>query len=66
VSDAKQKYVEQLEAMREKLQKLQAVLDALTGDGTVSDKVHWGHVGDLQHMNEVLDEALRINLRRVK
>jgi hypothetical protein len=66
MDEAKEKYVEQLEAMREKLQRLQGMLDDVTGDGTVSDEVHWGHVGDLRHMNEILDEALQLNLRRVE
>jgi hypothetical protein len=59
-------YTAQLNAALAKVQQLQVMLEALaTAEGDVSDRVHWGHVGDLQYLNEVLDEALQMNLKRV-
>jgi hypothetical protein len=59
-------YTAQLNAALAKVQQLQAVLEALaTAEGDVSNRVHWGHVGDLRRMNALLDEALQMNLKRV-
>jgi hypothetical protein len=66
MGEAKQEYIAQLDDMRAKLQRLRDTLDNLVGDGFISDNVNWGHVGDLKRANALLDEALRVNLKRVR
>ncbi len=61
---AKEAYCESLESMRTKLSLLRNQLDALTGDGTLSDEIHWAHVGDLNRLNELLDQALDVHPTR--
>lgn len=64
--DAKQAYVKNLEIMRAKLAKLNEQYADLVGDGTISDKINWCHVGDLGHLNDILGEALDFRLNHPK
>ncbi len=43
-----------------------AVIWYLLDDGNLSEKIHWGHVGDLSHLNSIFEEALQVKLVRVK
>lgn len=65
-NDAKSAYAKELEIMRAKIAGLQTQLDRLVGDGTLSDKIDWSDVGDLQHLNSILGEALDVHPTRVK
>ncbi len=61
---AKEAYRQSLERMRTKIALLQNQVNGLIGDGTLSDQIHWAHVGDLNRINEVLDEALDVHPTR--
>ncbi len=59
-------YIASLDRMRGLLQQLQdARMDAI-GDGTLSKRIDWAHVGSLQQANIYLEDALRFAPRRVK
>lgn len=62
---AKEAYALELEKMRAKIGQLRDQLDTLIGDGQLSDKIQWAHVGDLKRMNADIDAALATPLYRV-
>lgn len=51
---APEAYAGHLEGARAALAAISALLDAHRGD-----HLHWGHVGDLAHVNELLDQVNR-------
>lgn len=64
--DAKAAYADELHKLQMYLNTLQASVAAARGDGNLSDKIHWGHVGDLSHLNSILEEALQVPLARIQ
>lgn len=65
-TNAKTAYDEELQKAQAYLQALQKTLEAARGDGTFSDKIHWGHVGDVKYLNSILEQALQVDLVRVE
>ncbi len=63
---AKAAYADELQKLQMYLNTLQASVEAARGDGNLSDIIHWGHVGDLSHLNSILEEALQVKLTRVQ
>ena len=65
-ANAKIAYGEELQKAQTYLQTLQKTLEAARGDGTFSDKIHWGHVGDVKYLNSILEQGLQVELKHVK
>ena len=59
-------YGEELQKAREYLPTLQKTLEAARGDGNFSDKIHWGHVGDVKYLNSMLEQGLQVELKRIE
>ncbi len=64
--DAKQAYANELEAMRSKLEQINNQLLELVGDGSISERVNWANVGDLTHLNHLLDEAIAFHVPHIE
>lgn len=62
---AKAAYAAELQKIQSALNTLSARIEVAAGDGTLSDKIHWGHVGDLQHVNDLLARVLETNFSRI-
>ena len=65
-TNAKIAYGEYLQKAQEYLQTLQKTLEAARGDGNFSDKIHWGHVGDVKYLNSMLEQGLQLELKRIE
>ena len=65
-TNAKIAYGEELQKAQEYLQTLQKTLEAARGDGNFSDKIHWGHVGDVKYLNSMLVQGLQVELKRIE
>ena len=65
-TNAKIAYGEELQKAQEFLQTLQKTLEAARGDGNFSDKIHWGHVGDVKYLNSMLEQGLQVELKRIE
>ena len=65
-TNAKIAYGEELQKAQEYLQALQVALTTARGDGNFSDKIHWGHVGDVKYLNSILEQGLQVELKRVE
>lgn len=59
-------YSDELQRMQINLETLKTALETARGDGNFSDKLHWGHVGDLKYINSLLEQALEFKLEHVK
>ena len=64
--NAKIAYCEELQKAQEYLQTLQKTLEAARGDETFSNKIHWGHVGDVKYLNSILEQGLQVELKRIE
>lgn len=64
--NAKSAYGEELQKAQTYLQTLQKNLEAARGDGTFSNKIHWGHVGDVKYLNALLEQALLMDVKRIE
>jgi hypothetical protein len=52
--------------VRRRLSELKAAYDDAVGVGAFSDEINWVHVGNLTHINELLQQALDFRgLKRV-
>ena len=65
-TNAKIAYGEELQKAQAYLQTLRKTIEAARGDGTFSDKIHWGHVGDVKYLNSILEQGLQVELKHVK
>ena len=65
-TNAKIAYGEELQKAQAYLQTLQKTLEAARGDGTFSNKIHWGHVGDVKYLNSILEQGLQVELKRIE
>ena len=59
-------YGEELHKPQAYLQTLQKTLEVARGDGTFSNKIHWGHVGDVKYLNSMLEQGLQVELKRIE
>ncbi|MEK7727564.1 MAG: hypothetical protein AAB354_04080 [candidate division KSB1 bacterium] len=64
-ANAKTAYATELRKIQSALNTLRARLEDAIGDGTLSDKIHWSNVADLEHMNTVLAQVLEMDLSRI-
>ncbi|MCG3158751.1 MAG: hypothetical protein DKINENOH_05395 [bacterium] len=64
--NAKAAYAAELGKMEAALATLTAKLTAARGNGELSDRIHWGEVADLEHMNEILARAVEVEMPRVE
>lgn len=55
---AKEAYNDQLDRLREQMSKIQQMYDDLTGDGTYKIEPNWNHVGDVGHLNSLLERII--------
>jgi hypothetical protein len=53
---AQAQYEQRRREIEGKLEKVQCMIE--THRASAGDKLHWGHVGDLGRINELLDELL--------
>lgn len=61
---AKDDYATELDRLRANLERLNRQLESLVGDGTLSDAIHYAHVGDLKRVNLALEDLPQ--LRRIR
>lgn len=62
---AKAAYAAELQKIQSALNTLSARIEVAAGDGTLSDKIHWSNVADLQRLNVVLERALELDFPRI-
>lgn len=65
VPSAKAAYAAELRKVQSTLNILSTRLAVALGDGTLSEKIHWSNVADLQYLNVILTQALELDLSRI-
>lgn len=63
---AKAAYAAELKKFKKSLDALSASLQMVQGNGKLSDRIHWAHVGDLRYLNSFLDQAVEVKIYRVE
>lgn len=58
VSDAEAVYFDELKQIATKLKVLRKRITKAERDGRKAGNIHWAHVGDIRHVNELLKEVL--------
>ncbi len=61
-TNAKAAYAAEPGKIETALLRLTAKLTAARGNGELSDRIHWGEVADLEHMNELLARAVEVEM----
>lgn len=62
---AKSAYAVELQKVESAINTLSNRLKVALGDGTLSDKIHWSNVADLQRLNVVLERALELDFPHI-
>lgn len=62
---AKSAYAVELQKVESAINTLSNRLEVALGDGTLSDKIHWSNVADLQRLSIVLERALDLDFPRI-